>query len=144
MRENYRTYFVIQRGKITMEKYFVDSIQRRVRKTIMHKTEYLSKIFRVKNFHVYVLVQIVEITEIHFPQSEIYGTFCMLSYFFDKNFVEATFLLKKLLKSWFDEFLLTNSKFLFFTTSVHSLCFHTFFAQKFRESNGLLRKLLDS
>ena len=68
VRENYRTYFVIQREKITVEKYFVNSIQRRVRKTTICKTVYLLKIFIVKNFHFYVLVHSVEITEIHFPQ----------------------------------------------------------------------------
>ena len=39
----------------------------------------------------------------------------LLSRFFDKNFVKVTFLLKKILKSWFDEiFFWGDSKFFFF------------------------------
>ena len=47
---------------------------------------------------------------------EIYDTQCgnyrnLLSHFFGKNFVKPTFLLKKLLKSWFDEIFFGESKF---------------------------------
>ena len=37
-----------------------------------------------------------------------------LSHFFDKNFVKVTFLLKNILKSWFDEIFLGDSKFFIF------------------------------
>ena len=40
----------------------------------------------------------------------------LLSHFFDKNFVKATFLLKKILKSWLDDF---------FGVTVNFLLFHT-------------------
>ena len=39
-----------------------------------------------------------------------------LSPFFDKNFVKATFLLKKLLNNWFHEFLLRNRVFVVVST----------------------------
>ena len=38
---------------------------------------------------------------VQFTQCGNYGN--LLSHFFDKNFVKVTFLLKKILKSWFDE-----------------------------------------
>ena len=46
------------------------------------------------------------------PQFGDYGN--VLSHFFDKNFVKLTFLLKKILKSRFDEFFLDDSKFFIF------------------------------
>ena len=109
MRGNYRTHCSIQRGKSLWKNIswiqFKDEWEKRwcTRQNI--------KIL-VKNLHFYVLIQFVEITEIHSPQSEIYRN--MLSYFFDKKFVKATFLLKKILKSWFDEFILGDSKFFIF------------------------------
>ena len=44
---------------------------------------------------------IVEITKLFYPQCGNYGI--LVSHFFGKNFVKATVLLNKSLKSWFDE-----------------------------------------
>ena len=70
----------------------------------------------------------------------------LLSHFFFKNFVKATFLLKKSLKSWFDE--------MFFFVRVNSTFFHTVFylpnlwqlaafvrSDKFTEKTKLFTKL---
>ena len=58
-------------------------------------------------------VNFTEITEI------MYKIFAkILSHIFDKNFVKSTFLLKKLLKSWFHEIFLVRENFSFFHTAI--------------------------
>ena len=54
----------------------------------------------------------------------------LLSPFFDKNFVKATILRKKLLKSWFHE--------TFVSAEIAEILCHNFF-EKIRESNGFTK-----
>ena len=99
--------------KITMEKYFVNSIQRRVRKTMMYRTKYLSKIFRV--------------TEIHFPQSRVKFTERAVILFWQKFHETNVFNKESSKKLIWRIFFLTDSKFLSFTP-VH--CAFTLFCAK--------------
>ena len=73
---------------------------------------YFSEFFAIHNFAVHTHITVWKNDETHTAKCGNCGN--LLGHFFEKNFVKVTFLLKKILQSWFDEIFLGDSKFFIF------------------------------